>query len=283
MHVIRVACALPVAFPLLAGHAAWAQSEQAFGAPFIDRFEHIDRDRWVVADGWSAGDWMANDWHAENVSTRGEGLQISLARKVDLGAFVPARIRNWTPLSWRQAISFAINGTEKRFSSGELLTEDYYQYGYFEARMQVPRGSGLVTGFFTFGRSGDESTWDEIDIEILGRDTTALQLGYFSGGRNHIVTVPLGFDAAEGAHTYGFEWDPKRIRWFVDGQVVHEEQGEHLALPSRPQRLIFDLWNTTTLHEWLGPIRPDEGPWRLAVECVAAAERYGGRELCAPA
>lgn len=279
MHLIRVACVLPAALPFFA--AAPAAAEQAaHGAPFVDRFERIDRDRWVVADGWSSGDWMANDWRAENVSTRGEGVQITLARKLDLGAFVPERLRQITPATWRQAISYAINGNQKRYSSGELISEDYYRYGYFEARMQAPRGSGLVTGFFTFGREGDESTWDEIDIEILGRDTTAMRASYWSGGRSHTVVVPLGFDAADGAHTYAFEWAPKRLRWFVDGELVHEELGEALPLPSRPQRLTFDLWNTTTLTDWLGPVRADEGPWRLSMQCVAVAERYEGRELC---
>lgn len=279
MLVIRAACALPLALPLFVGTAS-AQSE-ASGTPFVDHFDNVDRDRWVVSDGWSSGDWMANDWRAGNVSTRGEGLQITLAQRRDLGSLIPTRIRQLAPTSLRRAISYAFNGDSKHYSSGEVSTQEQYRYGYFEARMRAARGSGLVSGFFTFAREGGETTWDEIDIEILGRDTQALRASYYSGGQVRTVVVPLGFDAADASHTYGIEWSPKRIRWIVDGEVVHEEQGEHLPLPTRPQRLFFSLWNTSTLNSWLGPIVPNEGPWRLGMECVATAREYEGRELCA--
>ena len=159
--------------------------------------------------------------------------------------------------------------------------ENVYRYGYFETRMQVPRGSGLVTGFFTYARPGGENSWDEIDIEILGRDTRAIQFTYFRQGDRHIETRPLGFDAAEGPHTYAFEWTPRAIRWYVDGRMVHEETGSNGPLPQGTQRLYLHMWNTETLNDWLGPILPWEGPWRLNVSCIAYAPTYAGRSLCA--
>jgi len=245
------------ALAALAATPAFAQqAPQPQPRAFVDTLAIVDEERWRVADGWSNGEWTANDWRRSQIRRISSGIEITLARS---------------------------RGGEKRFSSGELQSEDVYRYGYFETRMQVPRGSGLVTGFFTYVRSGAENTWDEIDIEILGRNTRAIQFTYFRRGQRHIETLPLGFDAAEGHHTYGFEWTPRAIRWYVDGRLLHEETGTNGPLPQATQRLYLHLWNSETLTEWLGPILPWEGPWRLQVSCIAYAPSYAGASLCAGA
>jgi endo-1,3-1,4-beta-glycanase ExoK len=222
---------------------------------FAETFPTLDEERWRVADGWSNGEWTANHWREEQVQVVPHGIDIVLDAATD---------------------------GDKPYASGELQSDEEFRYGYFEARMRVPSGSGLVTGFFTYTRDGHERTWEEIDIEILGRDTRSIQLTYFHRGRDHIVTRPLGFDAAAGFHTYAFEWMPDHLRWYVDGTLVHEERGGSDPLPRATQRLFLHLWNTETLTEWLGPIEPDEGPWRLSVSCIAYAPRYEGRPLCSP-
>src|SRR5690606_11920379 len=135
-------------------------------------------------------------------------------------------------------------GGEKHYSSGELQSEAAFRYGYFETRLRAPRGSGLVTGFFTYARPGAENTWGVIDIEILGRETRSVQLASFRRGDQHVTTLALTFVAAAGFHTYGFEWTREAIRWYVDGRPIHEETGANGPLPQRPQRLYLHLWNT---------------------------------------
>lgn len=243
-------------FASLALFALAARSEAQdtpSAAAFADNFAVLDESRWRISDGWSNGDWTANDWRRSQVRRTSSGIDITLART---------------------------RGGDKRFSSGELQSEDVYRYGYFEVRMRVPRGSGLVTGFFTYVRPGGENTWDEIDVEILGRNTRAIQLTYFRHGRRHITTLQLPFDAASGQHTYAFEWMPNYIRWYADGRMIHEETGENGPLPQATQRLYLHLWNSETLTDWLGPILPWEGPWRLSVSCIAHAQHYEGRSLC---
>jgi endo-1,3-1,4-beta-glycanase ExoK len=244
-----------VALALTIGGVAHAQQAPQPPRPqaFIDRLGALDEQRWRVADGWSNGDWAANDWRRSQIRRSPRGMEITLART---------------------------RGGEKRFSSGELQSEDTYRYGYFETRLQAPRGSGLVTGFFTFARPGGEASWDEIDIEILGRDTRSIQLTYYRRGANHITTLPLPFDAAEGEHSYGFEWTPRVVRWYVDGAMIHEETGANGPLPQSAQRLYLHMWNTETLSDWLGPIVASEGPWRLNVYCIAYAPHSEGVSLC---
>ncbi len=248
---IRISALALAAFAPLASQAE-ARSNEAVN--FVERFGLLDQDRWQVSDGWRNGAWTANDWDAEQVSLRGQDLTIELERR---------------------------SGGDDPFTSGELQSRELYKHGYFEVRLRAPRGSGLVSGFFTYARPDENGHWDEIDIEILGRDTTQVQFTTFHGGVHRAVTLPLGFDAAEGHHTYGFEWLPGRVRWYVDGQLMHEARGEDV--PQAPQRLISHLWNSATLTDWLGPIEQHRNSWTLSIDCIANAERFTGASLCAPA
>lgn len=171
-------------------------------------------------------------------------------------------------------------GGDKPFSSGELQSIGLQRYGYFEARLRAPRGAGVVTGFFTYTRQGGEETWDEIDVEILGRDTRSVLLSYFNDGVRQSYTHRLGFDAAHGWHTYAFEWTPNYIRWYVDGRLLREATGAELPIPDAPQRLYLNLWSTETLTSWVGPIPRHARRWTLRASCVAYAERYRDRSLC---
>lgn len=242
---------LIAAFALGLACAAPARAQEAF----TDTFQTLDETRWRVSDGWSNGEWTANDWRRDQIVHTPGNLQVTLARR---------------------------RGGEKRFSSGELQSDFGFRHGYFEIRMQAPRGSGLVSGFFTYTRAGGAQTWDEIDIEILGRNTRAVQFTYFSRGVRYITTLRLPFDASAAMHTYAFDWSENYIRWYVDGELFHEETGERGPLPQSEQRLYLHLWNSETLRGWLGPILPWDGPWRLNVSCIAYAPTYEGRSLCQP-
>lgn len=226
------------------------------GVAFIERFRSLDSNRWVFSDGWDNGAWMENDWQREQLSISDEGLAITLDR----------------------------NGPEsaKLFSSGELQSRQSFQYGYFEARMKVPRGEGLVTGLFTYTQPDGRSTWEEIDIEILGRDTRVMEVTYHIHGRSRQTGIDLGFDAADDFHIYGFEWTEDALRWYVDGRMVHEVRGARVQDMRRTQRFYVQLWNSAQLYQWVGLINPEEAPWVLHVSCIAQAREYRGASLCGP-
>ncbi len=223
---------------------------------FIDRFDTLDAARWAASDGWSNGDWVENDWRREQLSLSPQGLAITLAP--------------------------SLGGRDKPYSSGEIATHQAYLYGYFEARMRVPRGDGVVTGLFTFTRPEGRASWHEIDMEFVGSDTRVLELAYHVEGRSKKHLVNLPFDAADAMHTYAFEWRPDAIRFFVDNQLVHEARGARVERMTSEQRFFVNLWNTESLHRWTGRIRPREAPWTLHVACVAQAREYRSASLCAP-
>jgi beta-glucanase (GH16 family) len=221
---------------------------------FIDRFTRLNTGRWVVSHGWSNGNWMENEWRREQVAITPEGLDITLAANV--------------------------HGTDKPYASGEIATHEAYLYGYYEARMRVPRGGGLVVGFFTFTRPEGRSSWHEIDMEFLGRDSRWLELTHHVEGQARRRVIVLPFDAAEEFHTYAFEWRPDVLRWYVDNVLVHEARGPEVTRLNRPQRFFINVWNSRELHRWVGRIDPEAGPHTLTVSCVARAAEYRGVSLC---
>jgi beta-glucanase (GH16 family) len=137
----------------------------------------------------------------------------------------------------------------KPFSCGEYRTISTVNYGRFETRMQAAKASGIVSSFFTY----TGSPWDEIDVEILGKNTTQVQFNYFKngvGGHEHLVN--LGFDAAAGFHTYAIDWRSTSISWYVDGVLKYTVTGNTSTLPSHPGQVMVNLWNGIGVNGWLG-------------------------------
>jgi len=128
-------------------------------------------------------------------------------------------------------------------AGGEIQTPGLVHFGYYEAAMLPPAGtgdatSGTVTGFFVYLRSdhiapmlglGAPSSTDgnEIDIEILSREndlakgTGIANLTVHLPGNYSVTTkVPLTFAPWASAHRYGFDWQPDGITWYIDGTPV---------------------------------------------------------------
>ena len=134
----------------------------------------------------------------------------------------------------------------KPYSSGEYRSWNTFNYGYFETNMKAAKGNGLVTSFFTY----TGSPWDEIDVEILGKNTNQVQFNYFvSGVGGHEKVVDLGFDASAGFHKYTIEWGNGYINWYVDGAWKHGVSGG--TLPTHPMQMMVNLWPGTGVDSWL--------------------------------
>lgn len=239
--------ATPEAAPAPSEAPALPQSGEAF----VERFDRGEiSDRWNISHGWSNGSWMLNDWQRSEIEGSQDLLTFHLRRGPET--------------------------SQNALSSGEIQSHKRYRYGYFEVRMKVPRGAGLVTGVFSYANRDGRVRPNEIDIEILGRNTRVVELTIHEGGRATSKKVTLPFDAADGFHTYGFDWQPGYVRWYADGKLIHVEDGPAARRVTRPQQFILNLWASKELHAWVGRIDMKRAPWRLDVSCIAYAPAYSG-------
>lgn len=164
--------------------------------------------------------------------------------------------------TWRQSNCTFVDGVMKLtidmdaqgngsipYSGGEFRSREFYGYGYYEVCMKPIKNDGVVSSFFTYTGPSDNNPWDEIDIEFLGKDTTKVQLNYFTNGHGeHEKIVNLGFDASEDFHVYAFLWEEDSITWFVDGKQVHKA---FTNIPKTPSKIMMNVWPGTGVDGWL--------------------------------
>lgn len=208
---------------------------------FFDDFDRLDSKRWYVSDGWTNGDHQAC-WWSRNAIAIADGTLVLKLRPTGNQA--------------------------KPYLCGEVQTRKRYRYGTFEARLKADRASGVNAAFFTYIGEVHEKPHDEIDVEILTRDPGTVTFNTFVSGKMHNggkATLAPPADAA--FHTYSMIWEPYRIRWFVDGQLMHETQGE--PLPENAQKIYLSLWNTTTLTDWMGPFEEPGRDLAMNVDWIA--------------
>jgi endo-1,3-1,4-beta-glycanase ExoK len=194
---------------------------------FQDLFWTLNKDRWRISDGWTNGSLQSCEWRADAVHVGSGDVRLTVS---DRGGKI-------SPIGCPEISTFMSLG-----------------YGLYEARMRSAAGAGLDTGFFTYtGPPFGVPSHDEIDFEFLGKNPHTVQINYFTNGKGqHEYMVPLDFDASQSFHTYAFEWMPDKIRWYVDGKLVHETPAG-AEIPSNPGRLFLDIWSGSSDEDaWLG-------------------------------
>ncbi len=214
----------------------------ASGASFYDTFDYLDGTRWYISDGWNNGDWHGCTWSRHNVSVSGGLLRLSLTT---------------------QALG------DRQYSCGEIQTRAFHGYGTYEVRMRTVAESGTVSAFFTYTGPVHNNPWDEIDVEILGKTPTSFQANYYidgTGGNEKIV--PLGFDSSAAMADYAFVWAADSLKWYVDGQLVHQVSG---SVPTTDSKLFMSLWNGrgANMESWLGQFSPSRFSMEMEIDHVA--------------
>lgn len=157
------------------------------------------------------------------------------------------------------------------YTSGAINSKStfYQQYGYFEARAKVPSGSGLWSAFWLLPQTDTKSTTSELDIfEVLGRDPTFVSQVTHSAtdGTNYGYTKTA--DLSTAFHTYGADWGPNTITFYLDGKAV-----KTIATPSNMKNPMFMVLNLAVggAGSWAGtPTGASEFPVSMQVDYVRA-------------
>ncbi|MGN0613976.1 MAG: glycoside hydrolase family 9 protein [Porcipelethomonas sp.] len=177
-----------------------------------------------ASDGWTNGSPFDCGWYASNAAFADNALNLTIDKDAS-GKY--------------------------NYSAAEYRTKSFYGYGYYETSMQAIKNDGVVSSFFTYTGPSDNNPWDEIDVEILGKDTTKVQFNYYTNGvGGHEYMYDLGFDASEGFHRYGFDWQPDHITWYVDGKAVYTASSN---IPSTPAKIMMNVWPGIGVDSWLNP------------------------------
>lgn len=210
---------------LFVGTSAMAQ-EGVTGKSFVESFDRLDTAVWYISDGWNNGPHQNCTWSKKQVAIAGGLLELTFDKR-RLG--------------------------ERDYVCGEIQTRNRFGYGTYEVRIKSAEPSGLNSAFFTYIGPTDKKPHDEIDFEVLGKDTSKVQLNQYvagKGGNEALADVPGGADT--GFNDFAFVWEKNRLRYFVNGQMVHEVT-DPAKMPTNAQKIFLSLWGTDTLKDWMGP------------------------------
>lgn len=169
----------------------------------------------------------------------------------------PAAARAFAAAALVSSFALPAAAQNKPYKGGELLTQQQYRYGRIEVRMQVARGSGILSTFFTYknGSEGAGTFWEEIDIEVFGKDdATSWQTNIITGSGTRQTTEEVHTykrSLADGYNSYVLEWTPDYVAWKLNGREVRRVEGGQVADLKNPQSLRFNLW-AANIVEWVG-------------------------------
>ena len=222
-----------------------AQAQQAeLGRSFFEDFETLNLAHWFISDGWHNGDHQSCGWSKDEISVGGGMLSVGFSRNAA--------------------------AQDRLYRCGELQSHAKFSYGTYEARLRTPgRASGLNAAFFTYGGPPIGDVHDEIDFEILLKDPSRVQTGGYVGGKGVELATPRLPQASDQAFSdYAFVWEPGRVRYYLDGELVHTLEAP-APVPSHPQKIFFSLWSTETLSEWMGNFEDPGRPLTMNVDWAA--------------
>lgn len=215
--------------------------EKPLGTSFVETFDRLDRKRWDVSDGWSNGAHQNCTWSKRQVAVADGILKLRFIRQ---------------------------KAKDRDYSCAEIQTKPRFGYGTFEVRMKAAKGAGLNSAMFTYIGPMHKQPWDEIDFEVLGKNPSEVQLNqYVNGKGGNEKLAPVAGGADQGFNDYAFVWEKDRLRYFINGQLVHTVD-DPTKIPSHPAKIMLSLWGSDTLKAWLGAFA-DPGTAMVEVDRIA--------------
>jgi len=106
-----------------------------------------------------------------------------------------------------------------------------FRYSYMEARMRMPDsrgGPGYWPGFWS-GAAGH--TWppelDVVEWQSKYPNLASVSYHYRCGDTNcrNGTGVDMRVDLSSHFHTYGLDWEPSGLTWYIDGSEVYRYEG----------------------------------------------------------
>jgi beta-glucanase (GH16 family) len=131
--------------------------------------------------------------------------------------------------------------------SGMVTTASSFDftYGYVQVVAQLPKGTDMWPALWMLPANNAE-VLPEIDLmEIVGSETTrpAVTLHPVTGPVQSLVAKTS--DLSSGWHTFGLDWEPGSLTWYIDGSPVFAVTA---GVPTQPMYLLANLAVTNVFH-----------------------------------
>lgn len=168
--------------------------------------------------------------------------------------------------------------TAYNYYGAEIYTKESFKYGRFEAKMKMAYAPGCISSMFLYYNDsymGGGKPWNELDIEVTGKNQLGFQSNIITGTSSRKVTSEqkhsLSYAVDEDYHLYVMEWTPDYVAWLVDGNEVRrtavgDTKGQISAL-EETQSLRFNLWASSETG-WVGKMNSKNIPITQYIDYV---------------
>ena len=221
-----------IASALTAAVAGPAAADPPSGPDYVPKGYQFD---W--SDEFPGGTLNANDWYKREGS---KAICKNDPANVTVGSGV-----------MHIALKRETNG-DTDYTCGGIISKKTFGYGYYETRAKLWSELGWHSAFWQMGLAdyvpdapqykGPYNRFNEIDgFEIDSHAPSTIQQHTHWTVPQHIGNpggVYAGPNSADGYHTYGYEWLPSEIRFYVDGVL-----NRTLAYPG--PHALQNVWLTT--------------------------------------
>lgn len=152
-----------------------------------------------------------------------------------------------------------------RYFGAELFSNETFTYGKFEAKMKMAYAPGCISSMFLYyndSYKGNGEIWNEIDIEVIGKEPNGFQSNIITGKKESQVTTEkihkIDSPIADNFHIYTVEWTPDYVAWFLDGKEIRRSDASNdtkkqVAALVKPQSLRFNIWSSAST-AWVGTL-----------------------------
>ncbi|UCF43475.1 MAG: glycoside hydrolase family 16 protein, partial [Planctomycetota bacterium] len=160
-----------------------------------------------------------------------------------------------------------------------------FLYGKIEARIKLPGTQGIWPAFWMLPTDWEYGGWaasGEIDIVESTNIADTIHGTIHYGGQWPSNTSSGGSysdgnDFSDDFHTYAIEWEPTRIRWYIDEQLYHTETswwssgGSYPAPFNKPFHILL---NVAVGGNWPGdPNESSTFPQQMLIDYVRLYEK----------
>ena len=169
-------------------------------------------------------------------------------------------------------------------TSGELRTKyNNFKYGYYEFRIKPPVNTtgNFIAAAFTF-RTPKWQDWRELDIELQAANKSRVvptnvivgeNQGGWSPGISDALDVMVSFDTQADFHTYGFDWEPNVVNFYIDratnpNPVRVYATGAKLPIPNKSAKIMMNFWLFTSTALGGGDPANNQYPMTMQIDYV---------------
>jgi beta-glucanase (GH16 family) len=181
---------------------------------------------WETTGCTNQGNHELEWYQPANVQVRDGALNLQARRQPIVG--------DGKHYDYTSGMAATVGRSENRFA---------FRYGFVETRVLVPQGTGFWPAFWMLPTS--RSSTPEVDIfEMLGDQprTVSMHVHWRGPGDNELADGVdwSGPDFTAGWHTFGLDWEPDHLTWYVDG-VARWQVTDPSRIPHEPMYLIANL------------------------------------------